>query len=274
MPELPEVETIARDLDALLVGRRIESAVVRRPDVLRHISPRALRSRVRGARVLKAWRRGKAVVVDLSSQDRLVIQPRFTGAVLVSGGAETPADPYVAVSFPLADGGAFSYRDVRRLGTLALLDPSGFERFDRALGIEPLDETFSADRLSVFLRSSTQAVKKVLMDQRRIAGVGNIYANEALWLAGIDPSRSACSVPQNDVGNLRDAVVKVLQDAIVARGTTFRDFRDARGEPGGFGGQLIAYGRAGRPCTRCGTRLVGTHAIDGRSTVFCFRCQS
>jgi formamidopyrimidine-DNA glycosylase len=112
------------------------------------------------------------------------------------------------------------------------------------------------------------------MDQRRIAGVGNIYANEALWLAGIDPSRSACSVPQNDVGNLRDAVVKVLLDAIVARGTTFRDFRDARGEPGGFAGQLTAYGRAGRPCTRCGTRLVGTHAIDGRSTVFCFRCQS
>ena len=112
------------------------------------------------------------------------------------------------------------------------------------------------------------------MDQRRIAGVGNIYANEALWAARIDPSRPARAVSDEEASALREALVGILTKAIEARGTTFRDFRDANGDRGGFAEHLAAYGRGGQPCRRCGTRLTTTHAIDGRATVFCHRCQS
>ena len=112
------------------------------------------------------------------------------------------------------------------------------------------------------------------MDQRRIAGVGNIYANEALWDAGIDPSRPGRTVTDLEAATLRDSLTRILAKAIDARGTTFRDFRDANGNRGGYAGQLAAYGRGGEPCARCGTRLTLTHAIDGRATVFCHRCQS
>jgi formamidopyrimidine-DNA glycosylase len=213
------------------------------------------------------------VVLDLDSGDRLAVQPRFTGSVLVGTGERLRADAYATVVFDLADGGAFAYRDVRRLGTLSLFDEPAFLAYERSLGIEPLDADFTSARLSAFLRPARQAVKKVLMDQRRIAGIGNIYANEALWLAGIDPSREGQRVQASDVEKLHDAVVTVLRDAVAARGTTFRDYRDARGERGGYGAHLAVYGRAGLACLRCGTRLVQTHAIDGRSTVLCFRCQ-
>ena len=111
------------------------------------------------------------------------------------------------------------------------------------------------------------------MDQRRLAGVGNIYANEALWRAGLDPSREARSVRPDEADRLRDAIVSVLEEAIGARGTSFRDYRDSSGERGGFAERLAAYGRAGERCPRCGARLIGTHAVDGRMTVFCARCQ-
>ena len=273
MPELPETETIARDLDAMLASRRIVRARVIRSDVLRGVSSRGLDKRVAGARIARAWRRAKSVVIDLDTGDRLVAQPRFTGAVLVGSLGALEGDPYSTVIFSLDNGGAFAYRDVRRLGTLSFLDPSSFERLDRRLGIEPLDESFTATRLSAFLRPSRQAVKKLLMDQGRIAGIGNIYANEALWLAQIDPSREGRHISSSAVEKLRDSVVKVLKAAVEARGTTFRDFQDARGERGGYASSLQAYGRGGEPCRRCGTRLAETHAIDGRSTVFCFRCQ-
>jgi formamidopyrimidine-DNA glycosylase len=273
VPELPETETLARDLDRVLTGRRMERVWVRRADVLRGVTPRQLMRRLPGAAITHVWRRAKSVVVDLDSGGRLVFQPRFTGGLLVGSSGEPIRDAFVAVEFSLAGSGSFAYRDVRRLGTVTYLDPAAFARWDAGLGIEPLDSAFTADRLSDFLRPSHQAVKKILMDQRRIAGVGNIYANESLWLAGVDPSRTGARVPQLAVATLRDAVVGVLTGAIEARGTTFRDFRDAWGERGTYASRLAVYARAGLPCPRCGTRLTETHVIDGRSTVFCFRCQ-
>jgi formamidopyrimidine-DNA glycosylase len=274
VPELPETETIARDLHSLLKGRRIHSVTVLRPDVLRQVTGRSLAKRVAGARIEGAWRRAKSVVVDLSTGDRLVIQPRFTGAVLVGKTPAAVSDEFSTLSFLLVDGGAFAYRDVRRLGTVALMSPKAFEKMDASLGIEPLDESFTSDRLSEFLRPTDRAVKKVLMDQRRIAGIGNIYASEALWRVGLDPSRAGSRLAPDTVATLRDTVVSLLHAAIAARGTTFRDYRDASGNRGGFASLLEVYGRAGLPCRRCGTRLASTHAIDGRATVFCFRCQT
>lgn len=275
MPELPETETIARDLDLALAGRTILAAAVTRPDVLREITKSQFAKRLTGTRILRSWRRAKLIVTDLSSGDHIVVQPRFTGALIIDDGTIEEAQfAYSTLSLALDDGRYLHYCDVRRLGTVALMNADRFEEYAGALGVEPLDQSFTEAQLSGALRASTQPVKKVLMDQKRIAGIGNIYANEALWRAGIDPSRASRTLKPGEIARLRTGIVSVLEESIAARGTSFRDYRDARGERGSFAEKLQAYGRAGKPCLRCGARLIGTHVIDGRATVFCARCQT
>ena len=274
MPELPETETIARDLHAAIRGRLIRKVTVRKPDVLREVTPRKLASRLRDARIIRSWRRAKLVVIDLDSRERIVVQPRFTGALLIDDGTlPEHALDYSTVRLDLDDGRALHYADVRRLGTVALMDERRFAEYSGKLGIEPLDRTFTATHLSGVLRASSQPVKKVLMEQRKIAGIGNIYANEALWRARIDPSRAASSVSPADAQVLRESIVAILSEAIEARGTSFRDYRDARGLRGSFVEKLDVYGRGGLPCHRCGSGLVMTHAVDGRATTMCVKCQ-
>jgi formamidopyrimidine-DNA glycosylase len=275
VPELPETETIARDLDEDVAGARVERVVVTKSDVLRETSPREFARRVAGTTIQHAWRRAKLVVVDLSSGDRIVVQPRFTGALLIDSGALPDEERrYSTLELVLADGRSVHYRDIRRLGTVTLMSPARFESYSSSLGIEPLDPLFTGEHLSVLLQRSRQPIKKVLMDQRVLVGIGNIYANEALWRAGIDPSRAANTVTIDEANLLRDEVVGVLTDSIAHRGTSFRDYRDARGERGTFVERLQAYGHAGDPCPRCGFNLIGTQAIDGRMTVLCAHCQS
>jgi formamidopyrimidine-DNA glycosylase len=277
VPELPETETIARDLNAEVAGARITTVHVARPDVLREVGAAELERRLQGAAIDRAWRRAKLVVLDLSSGDRLVVQPRFTGAVLIDAPPARPLPDderrYSTVALGLHDGRALHYRDIRRLGTVSLMAPDRWARYTSGLGVEPLDQAFTSEHLSALFRGSRRAVKTALMDQRAVVGVGNIYANEALWRAGVDPSRLAGRLAADEVVRLRDAIVGVLEESIALRGTSFRDYRDARGEKGGFVERLAAYGRAGLPCPRCSARLVGTHEIDGRSTVLCARCQ-
>ena len=274
MPELPETETIARDLDGAIRGRRIEKVSVRKADVLRGATPRSIVRRLRHKTILRSWRRAKLVVIDLDSGDRIVVQPRFTGALLIDDGSLAASQlSYSTLRLDLDDGRALHYADVRRLGTVALMDADRFEEYSAKLGIEPLDREFTAAHLSEVFRATSQPVKKVLMEQRKIAGIGNIYANEALWRARIDPSRPAASVSLQEAERLRSSIVGVLEEAIEARGTSFRDYRDARGQRGGFVEKLQAYGRAGLPCGRCGRKLVSTHAIDGRATTLCVSCQ-
>lgn len=268
MPELPETETIARDLHELVVGRSIRRVSIIRGDVLRGVDGRSVGRLLRGRTIECVTRRAKTVVLGLSGGQYMLITPRFTGSLQVA-----EPDAYGTLVLALDDDRKLVYRDVRRLGTVQVVDQDGFEAFDSRLGVEPLSPAFTADHLSGILRSSSAAIKKTLMEQRRIAGVGNIYANEALWLARIDPSRSARRVAPDRVIALRNELVALLEAAIAERGTTFRDYRDARNERGRFAGRLQAYGRGGQPCTRCGTHLAETWAIDGRSTVFCFRCQ-
>ncbi|PYO46588.1 MAG: formamidopyrimidine-DNA glycosylase [Gemmatimonadetes bacterium] len=274
MPELPETETIARDLDGAISGRKIKKVSVRKRDVLRGVSSRSLAKRLQDATIVRSWRRAKLVVIDLDTGDRLVVQPRFTGALLIDDGNFRGAElDYSTLRLELDDGRALHYADVRRLGTVALMNADRFAEYSAKLGIEPLDRSFTAAHLSAVLRATSQPVKKVLMEQRKIAGIGNIYANEALWRARIDPSRLAASISVEEASLLRESIVNVLREAIAARGTSFRDYRDARGERGSFVEKLDVYGRGGLPCRRCGSKLVSTHAIDGRSTTMCVRCQ-
>lgn len=275
MPELPETETIARDLDRVIRGAVIDSVKVLHADVLRDVTSRALSKRTVGATIEHCWRRAKLVVIDLSTADRIVVQPRFTGALLIDDGDLDESERrYSTVAFKLADGRTLHYRDIRRLGTLTLMTPTRFSSYASGIGPEPLDSAFTVEHLSARIRRSRQAIKKVLMDQKAIAGVGNIYATEGLWRAGIDPSRGAATLTTDETAKLHGAIVSVLRESIDARGTSFRDYRDALGRRGAFAEQLDAYGRAGEPCHRCGHRLIGTHAIDGRMTVLCASCQS
>ena len=272
MPELPETETIARDLDAALRGARISRVTVSHADVLREASARAFQKHLVGQAFTRVWRRAKNVVLELDGGERLVVQPRFTGALLLDPSAADD-DTYVAVRWALSAGRTLVYRDVRRLGTVALMSPTRWAAYEGALGPEPLDAAFDGAALRARIKGSRRPIKTVLMDQRAVAGIGNIYATEALWRAGVDPSRAAVTLSIAETTALVHALRTTLTASIAARGTTFRDYRDANGGRGLFAAQLQAYGRAGAPCTRCGARLASTMAIDGRTTVFCAWCQ-
>ena len=274
MPELPETETIARGLDRAIAGARIARVSVLHADVLRETSAATFRRRLAGARVGRTSRRAKLIVTELDNGLRLVVQPRFTGALLVDDGAlPDGARTHLAITLTFEDGRALHYADVRRLGTVSLMRAERWRVYESRLGREPLDPRFTPDLLSGLLRGSRQAVKKLLMDQRRLAGVGNIYATEALWRARVDPSRPGRGISPVEASRLHSGLTSVLQEAVAARGTSFRDYRDSAGARGTFAARIAAYGRAGLPCPRCGARLAGTHAIDGRHTVFCAHCQ-
>lgn len=274
MPELPETETIARDLDAALRGRRIVAVEVRRPDVLREVDAAELLAATTGTSFERCWRRAKMVVLDLSNGLRIVVQPRFTGALLLdSGDLPERERRYSTLDFLLDDGRRLHYRDIRRLGTLSLMSAERFAAYTAALGPEPLGPDFTAPALGAMLRSSRQAAKKVLMDQRRVVGLGNIYANESLWRSGIAPARPAREITDAEAERLHRDIRAVLTESIALRGTSFRDYRDASGGQGGFAARLAVYGRGGEPCLRCSTILSETHDIDGRTTVWCASCQ-
>jgi len=274
MPELPEVETIVRDIRPALFGRTFRHVSLSHDDVLRGVSRRTLLAQLTGATVHDVFRRAKHAVLDLGAR-RLVVQPGMTGSLIVYRRSLSDDErKYAVLRIELDNGTELVYRDVRRLGTLLLLDERGWAAYDRAIGPEPLADDFTAEQLGTALRSSRQAVKKVLMDQRHLAGVGNIYANEALFAAGIDPSKPAARLSADDHRRLHREIRRILSAAVASQGTTFRDYRTGTGQPGNFQLELFVYGREGEPCRRCGTRLAGTHAIDARITVFCHRCQS
>ncbi len=290
MPELPEVETMVRGIRPALEGARIRSATLSHIDILRGVTRPKLLAALTGARIHRVFRRAKHGVLELeirqpkaatarsairpSARRFFVLQPGMTGNLLIYDRTLPPAESqYAVLRARLSHGGEFVFRDVRRIGTLLLLDQRGWERYDRALGPEPLDPDLTAEQFAESLRHSRAAIKKVLMDQKKLVGVGNIYANEALFSAGIDPSKPAYRVAPESYLRLYHETRRILEAAIEAEGTTFRDYRTSTGEFGAFQLELNVYEREGEPCRQCGTRLAATHEIDARITVFCHRCQ-
>lgn len=274
MPELPEVETIARDLDGAVAGATLTGVAVFRRDVLRDCTPRSLMARTSGATITRWWRRAKHAIADLSNGERIVVSPRFTGSLLIEAAPWTAGRrDYTVLAFALADGRAMRYRDVRRLGTVTLMDAGRFTEWEATLGPEPLAGDFTARVFAARVGTSRRAIKTVLMDQRRVAGIGNIYANEALWRSKIRPSRRADSLTRAEFTRLHRESVAVLRAAVEQRGTSFRDYRDPYGGRGGFLGLAKVYSREGQPCVRCGTTLRSTHAIENRISVWCPKCQ-
>ena len=274
MPELPEVETIVRDLTPLLTDAKIRNPYFYKTDILRGVSAKRFLDATGNTRILVVSRRAKHVVLLLESGLRVIIQLRMTGNLIVHERRLRRADEqYLVFRAGIGGGRTLVYKDVRRLGTFSLLNEGQWRTYTARIGPEPLGAEFDGEKLHQILQKTRQAVKKALMDQRLLAGVGNIYANEALFLAGIDPSTPANKVDGNQSDRLCGRVRDVLQAAIDAKGTTLRDYRTGTGQPGSFQLTLQAYGRGGQPCHSCGTRMVTTHEIDGRATTFCWRCQ-
>jgi len=274
VPELPEVETIVRQLAPRLEGHRVRRARLAKTDVLRRVSKPRLLKTITGNAFEEVSRRAKHAVLRLASGHRLVIQPRMTGSLVVYDRPLTKEQSrYAVLTCVLEDGRVFVYRDVRRLGTVWLLDGPGWAAYTARIGPEPLDETFTPFVFAQRLSGTRTAVKKAIMDQRRVAGIGNIYANEALFEAGIDPSKRTDKLSLEEFARLHAAVLSVLERAVASAGTTVRDYRTGTGEQGRFQFELKVYGRGGERCVRCGKKLVTTHTIDLRATTFCPRCQ-
>ena len=273
MPELPEAETIVRGLRSAVIGRRIRHTEVLHADVLRE-PPERLVDGVRGRAIVAVERRGKNVLLVLD-QDRLIaVNLGMTGRLLpfsappdVAGGPGHPA-----VRFHFDSGGALVFDDTRRFGTVECLTAAAWGERSGRMGPEPLDESFTPEALHGALRASRAPMRSWLLDQRKLAGVGNIYANEALHLAGIHPQSEARAVSWPQAERLHAAVRDVLGRAIQAGGTTIRDYRNADGEEGTYARRLLVYDRAGEPCSRCG-RAIRRTVFGGRSAFHCPGCQ-
>jgi len=272
VPALPEVETIVRGLRSSLEGAVIARTRVVKSDLLR-VPARSFRSALSARTVRSVGRRAKNILIELDSDDRLVVNLGMTGRLLLGRKPESPPHTtHPGVIFHLHDGRRMVYDDVRRFGVLEVLDPSGWAERQERLGPEPLEPEFTRDRFRRDLGRSRSPIRSWLLDQRRIAGIGNIYAIEALHRAGIDPRTPARAISAERAGRLHEAIRSVLRDAIEHRGTTLRDYRDVDGEEGGNAPQLRAYGREGEPCRECGTPIQRV-VFGNRSAFLCPECQ-
>jgi formamidopyrimidine-DNA glycosylase len=295
MPELPEVETVARDLQRWVAGATIIDAEVRWDRTIRHPQPpERFLAEISGATIRRVGRRAKTVLLHLEDGRVMTVALRMTGALIVASPG-TPPDPYARVVFRLADGRELRYRDVRKFGRIGLWPGGGLRgigagRGDRSRkvaegtrryrigevfsghGPEPLSRGFTAERFAARLAGRSARLKTLLLDQAFIAGVGNIYADEALWRARLHPLRAADSLDEREIRRLHRAIRRVLREGIANRGSSFSDYVGADGEPGQNAERLAVYRRTEQPCYRCG-RPIRRIVVGQRSTHFCPRCQ-
>ena len=270
MPELPEVETTRRGLLPHVVGRRIRDVVVRNPN-LRWPVPRDLRERLRGETVLDIRRRGKYLLFEVP-KGHLLVHLGMSGRLsLVS--PDQPPRLHDHVDLELEGRKAVRLTDPRRFGAMLWVrGPTEKHVLLRGLGLEPLEAGFDGKALQRLARGRRVAVKQFLMNARVITGVGNIYASEALFWAGIHPLRSVARISRSRWDRLADAVRATLEKALAAGGTTLRDYASLEGRPGEFGTQCAVYGREGEACMRCGTRIRALRQGQ-RSSFYCPGCQ-
>ncbi len=271
MPELPEVETIKRQLAPLVEGRKLERLEILDPRWSRPLAPEELSSGLEGRRIEGLGRRGKYLVWNFSGDVYLAQHLRMTGSVLVD---PWPEPAHTRVRVLLRPKLLLAIADPRRFGTgELLLGGEALDEFmDARLGSEPFDEEFTAERLRALARGRTAPIKAFLLDQRKIAGVGNIYADEALHKAGVHPLRPAGKLSREQYGHLREAILQALGAGIDAKGASISDYRDVDGVRGSFQDSFTVHRRAGEPCPECGSTIVKLR-VAGRGTYVCETCQ-
>jgi formamidopyrimidine-DNA glycosylase len=275
VPELPEVETIKRYLAPHVEGRTIARLEVLDPRWCDPAPPEELAQAVDGRRIEKLSRRGKYLDWELEDEVHIVMHLRMTGTILLVAAGEDAAErKHLRVRIELDDGNRALFVDPRRFGTgdVLLGDDARDDYFDRRLGVEPLSPDFTAEALRAQAAGRKQPVKAFLLNQERVAGVGNIYADEALFIAGIHPLRPVGTLKRAQTAALRDAVIRVLNDGIEAKGASIDDFRHPDGAQGSFQDRFLIHLREGEPCVRCGTTVKKMRAA-GRGTYVCEHCQ-
>jgi len=274
MPELPEVETIRLALELHLVGRRLERVEIHDPRLVRPFEPKAVAAELEGERVSALQRRGKYLIVRFDSGRALLIHLRMTGSLRHAPPRSLGDDPYRRAVVRLDDGSDVAYRDVRRFGTWLLLEPDELDPYlSMRVGREPLERGFTMRRLGERLAGRRAPVKAALLDQRTVAGLGNIYVDEALWRARIHPLRPAGTLDQDEVARLTRGIRDALKAGIARQGASLRDYSTPDGRRGRMQEEFRVYGRAGEPCLRCGTPVEKIRAA-GRGTWYCSSCQT
>jgi formamidopyrimidine-DNA glycosylase len=269
MPELPEVETVARDLNERLVGLTILGVKVHFEGSLDTASREDFSQALTGRRILGVGRRGKYIIVKLSDEQAMLVHLRMTGQLLVRDKSDIP-DKHVHLAYDLEDGCRLWFRDVRKFGRVYLAqDP---DEVTNKLGPEPLDPDFTEGAFCARLTRHRGMLKPLLLDQRFLAGLGNIYVDESLFQASLRPRRRVDTLAEDDPPRLYRAIRRVLSEAIANRGTSLSDYVDSRGEPGRNQEHLAVFRRAGGPCPRCGTPIQRDR-VGGRGTFYCPTCQ-
>jgi len=275
MPELPEIETIRRQLAPAVEGRMLERLEVLDPRWCEPAAPGELDDAVRARRIERLSRRGKYLIWELEDEVYVVMHLRMTGNLLVVPEPDDhAARPHLRARLVLDSGSRVLFVDVRRFGTGIVLlgEPALEDYFAARLGVEPLSPAFTADALRALAKGRRAPVKAFLLSQERIAGVGNIYADEALFRSRIHPLRPVGTLRRAQIAALRDAVVATLEAGIDARGATIDDFRHTDGAQGSFQDRFLVHLREGEPCPNCGTPVRKMRAA-GRGTYVCERCQ-
>jgi formamidopyrimidine-DNA glycosylase len=278
LPELPEVETVKRGLQPSVEGRRLISVKARRAD-LRIPFPDKFESRISGRRVIRLWRRAKYILLDLEGGETLVIHLGMSGHMAVYTDTQHHSignGVHDHVVFETDAPACIVFTDHRRFGLMTLVDTASIERHKlfQGLGAEPLSADFDAARLLQALRGKKTPIKSALLDQRVVAGLGNIYVCEALWRAGISPKKNAGKIKLAQIEKLRDGIQRVLEVAIAAGGSTLRDHRQTNGELGYFQKSFSVYDREGQPCPGAGCPGTIRRIVQsGRSTFYCRTCQ-
>ncbi len=283
MPELPEVETICRDLSKKILDKKIKSVVVKKPKLVKS-GVKKFVNILKGSAIKKINRRGKLIICELKKNNFLLIHLKMTGQLIykkgskmVGGGHGELEDDklpgrYTHIIFELSDGANLYFNDQRQFGYMKIVDAKELEKVLTEFGPEPLSCEFTLNKFNEILKSKKTSIKQVLLNQKYIAGIGNIYADEACFLAKIKPTRKAENLNKKEVKLLYESIKKILILAIKKRGTTFNDYRDANGNIGNFVKFLKVYGRKGDKCKRC-DGIIKKIKLNGRGTHFCKKCQ-
>ena len=272
MPEMPEVEQVRKTLTPHIQGKTITNVEIYLERLIQHPTPEVFVKGLVGKTILEVGRRGKYLVLKTAANQKLIVHLRMTGA-LIAQPSDKAEPKYAKIKFTLTDNTTLWFTDIRTFGTLYLVTDDdiyidGYE----SLGPEPLSAGFNKEYLAPLAAKSRKPIKTFILDQKNIAGLGNIYADECLALAEILPLRLANTLSEQEIARLCTAVNEVIAQGIKNRGTTFRDYKDGEGNKGDNQNHLLVYSRAGKPCRKCGTILVQTK-IGGRGSVYCPVCQ-
>ncbi len=287
MPELPEVETLRRELEPALKNKIIEEIRVLQPGAVKPLSAKEFINRNRNRKISELRREGKILMIFFTDQDGLLIHLKMTGQIIYRannkepvigghpqpGGAEDLPNSYTAIEWHFTDGSTLYFNDSRKFGWIYYSKQPEKENVVQKLGVGPLDPDFTVEILLEFINKYPRRnIKQLIMDQELIAGVGNIYADEALFQAGIRPDKKVNEITESETAKLHSALKKVLEHSVQKGGTSFRDYKRSNGEPGGFVPYLKVYGREGEPCSNCG-RAVKKIRLNNRGTHYCIKCQ-